>query len=55
MSRHFETPLDPALDIDESDFEDCQKADYYELQCENAEMMRDAEREDGIYQYMRES
>ena len=54
MSRHYDTVLDPALDPDESDFEEYQKADYYELQMENADMMRDQERDDGIYQYMRE-
>ena len=54
MSRHYGTPLDPALDVDESDFEEYQKADYYELQMDNAEMMRDQEREDGIYQFMGE-
>jgi hypothetical protein len=52
MSRHYDTVLDPALDVDESDFEDCHKADYFELQMDNADMMRDQEREDGIYKFM---
>jgi len=55
MSRHFETVLDPALDIDESDFEDCQREGFAEMQSELAEIAADWQKDNEADLFWQES